>query len=96
MHTEPSMYYKGSQLNKSLPKLLLSSSPPKSLIYSLQECVEGLLNNSVHVVVARSLPWGGIFMHIEYLGGGVDMGLIGVVSLSWLEVEDGRVKRPVG
>ena len=33
-------------------------------------------------------------MHIECLGG-VDMGLIGVLSLSWLEVEDGRVGRPV-
>ena len=24
------------------------------------------------------------------------MNLIGVVSLSWLEVEDGRIRRPVG
>ena len=35
-------------------------------------------------------------MHVEHLDG-VDSGLIAVVSLSWLEVEDGRsIRRPVG
>ena len=34
-------------------------------------------------------------MRIEHLGG-VHTDLIGVVSLSWLEVEDGRVQRSEG
>ena len=34
-------------------------------------------------------------MHVEHLDG-VDSGLIVVVSLSWLEVEDGSIRRLVG
>ena len=84
----------GCQLSELLPKLL-SSISPKSLIYSFQECVKGWLDNSIHVVVAGSLPWGRSLKCVEHLGG-IDIGPIEVVSFSWLGAEDRMVGSPIG
>ena len=68
--------------------------PPKSLIYSHQECVQCLLDNSVHVVVPKSLP-GWRSSHScrasRWSRHGPDRSCFLILGRGW----DGRVRRPV-